>query len=137
MRAEEHERHRRPSTGTSQHHMTKSRFPLCTVNGAVVRREGLILTWGGLVGRRSSVARQAAALLEETPAVEPGEKSAEIIVVEENEPESMKLSKMAGWSHFDEGLNVDREGQYSDPETPPRRRLQARPGQAVSGLERV
>ena len=117
--------------------MTKSRFPLCTVNGAVVRREGLILTWGGLVGRRSSVARQAAALLEETPAVEPGEKSAEIIVVEENEPESMKLSKMAGWSHFDEGLNVDREGQYSDPETPPRRRLQARPGQAVSGLERV
>ena len=75
-----------------------------------------------------------------------------VAVVEENEPESVKLSKIAGGTHFDEGprrrwgivgvggwasRNVDREGQSSDPETPPRRRLQARPGQAVSGLERV
>jgi len=74
-RAEEHERHRRPSTGTSQHHMTKSRFPLCMVNGAVVRREGLILTWGDLAGRRLRVTGAAQAW--ETALVEPGEKSAE------------------------------------------------------------
>jgi hypothetical protein len=49
--------------------------------------------------------------------VEPGEKSAEAIVIEGNEPESVKLSKIAGWSHFDEGPNVDREGRDSDPGT--------------------
>ena len=92
--------------------MTKSRFPLCTVNGAVVRREGLILTWGGLVGRRFRAT--GAARVWETAFVEPGEKSAEVIVVEENEPESVKLSKTAGWPHFDEGRNVNREGSYSD-----------------------
>ena len=46
-----------------------------------------------------------------------GEKSAEVIVIEENEPESVKLSKIAGWPHFDEGLNVNREGSYSDSRT--------------------
>jgi len=105
------------------------------VNGAVVRREGLILTWGDLAGRRLRVTGAAQAW--ETALVEPGEKSAEVIVVEENEPESVKLSKIAGGTHFDEGPNVDREGQSTDPETQSRRRLQARPGRAVSGLERV
>jgi len=35
--------------------------------------------------------------------VVPGEQSAEAIVVEANEPESAKLGKIAGGSHFDEG----------------------------------
>ena len=84
--------------------MTKSSFPLCMVNGAVVRREGLILTWGDLAGRRSRAT--GAARVRETACVEPGEKSAEVIVVEENEPESVQLSKIAGGPHFDEGRNT-------------------------------
>ena len=122
-RAEEHEPHKRPSAGTSQHHMTKSSFSLRTVNAAVVRREGLILTWGDLAGRRPRAT--GAVRTRETAGVEPGEKSAEVIVIEENEPESVKLSKVAGWSHFDEGRNVDREGRDSDPGTSTSRRLKS------------
>src|SRR5438067_12929202 len=70
-RAEEHERHKRPSAGMSQHHMTKSCFPLRMVNGAVARREGLILTWGELAGRRFRATGAAPA--RETAPVEPGE----------------------------------------------------------------
>ena len=135
MRAEEHERHKRPSTGTSQHHMTKSSFPLCRVNGAVVRREGLILTWGDLAGRRLRAA--GAAPSRETAAVEPGEKSAETVVVEEHEPESVKLSKIAGGPHFDEGLNVDREGSHSDPGTHQLRRLKPDRAESQRGAGRV
>jgi len=56
-----------------------------------VHREGLILTWGDLAGRRSRAT--GAAPSGETPAVEFGEKSAEVIVLEENEPESVQLGK--------------------------------------------
>jgi hypothetical protein len=135
MRAEEHERHIRPSAGTSQHHMTKSRFQLRTVNDAVVHHEGLILTWGELAGRRSRAI--GAAQLGETPAVEPGEQSAEAIVVEVNEPESAKLSKIAGWSHFDEGLNVDREGNHSDPGPQKLRHLKPDRAESQRGARRV
>ena len=117
--------------------MTKSRFSLRTVNAAVVRREGLILTWGDLAGRRSQAERPAAAPLEETPAVEPGEKSAEVIVIEENEPESVKLSTIAGWPHFDEGRNVDREGRDSDPGTLKPRRLKSEQTEPWRGTGRV
>ena len=137
LRAEEHEPHKRPSAGTSQHHMTKSSFSLRTVNAAVVQREGLILTWGDLAGRRPQAGRPAAVRARETAFVEPGEKSAEAIVVEENEPESVKLSKTAGGPHFDEGLNVDREGRDSDPGTQTVWRHQARPGRATRGAGRV
>ena len=134
-RAEEHERHSRPSAGTSQHHMTKSRFPLRTVNGEVVRREGLILTSGDLAGRRSRATGAAPA--RETALMEPGEKSAEAIVVEDNEPESEKLSKIAGGSHFDEGPNVIREGSYSDPRTQQLRRLKPDRAESQRGTRRV
>ncbi len=115
--------------------MTKSSFPLCTVDGAVVRREGLILTWGDLAGRRQR--ETGAARTRETASVEPGEKSAEVIVVEENEPESVKLSKDAGWSHFDEGSNVDREGSYSDSGTPELRRYKSDQTEPRCGTRRV
>src|SRR5215210_2342497 len=76
VRAEEHEPHQRPSAWTSQHHMAKSSFQARTVNAAVVHREGLILTWGELAGRRSPVARPAAAPARETAPVASGEQSA-------------------------------------------------------------
>src|SRR5215210_8063662 len=77
--------------------------------------KALILTSGDLAGRR--LRATGAAQTRETAAVEFGEKSAEVIVIEENEPESVKLSKIAGGPHFDEGLNVNREGSYSDSRT--------------------
>lgn len=117
--------------------MTKSSFSLRTVNAAVVRREGLILTWGDLAGRRPQAGRPAAAPTRETACVEPGEKSAEAIVVEDHEPESVKLSKVAGWSHFDEGLNVDREGRDSDPGTLNPRRLKSDQTEPWRGTGRV
>jgi hypothetical protein len=117
--------------------MTKSCFLLRTVNGAVVHREGSILTQGELAGRRSPAARQAAARPGETPAVVPGEQSAEAIVVEVNEPESAKLSKIAGGSHFDEGLNVDREGNHSDPGPQKLRHLKPDRAESQRGARRV
>jgi hypothetical protein len=117
--------------------MTKSSFSLCRVNAAVVQREGLILTSGDLVGRRSQAERPAAARARETASVEPGEKSAEVIVIEANEPESVKLSKIAGGSHFDEGPNVDRAGRDSDPGTLQPRRLKSDQTEPWSGTGRV
>ena len=114
--------------------MTKSRFPRCRVNGAVVHREGLILTWGDLAGQRSRVTGTAPA--RETAPVEFGEKSAEVIVLEENEPESVQLGK-AGRSHFEEGLNVDREGSYADPGTHKLRRLKPDRAESQRGARRV
>lgn len=107
MRAEEHKRHKRLSAGTSSHNRTKSRFQLRRVNGAVVHRNGLILTWGELVGRRSRKA--GAAQSGKTPPVEPDEQSAETIVLEANEL-GLVTSGQPGWPHFKEGLNVNREG---------------------------
>ena len=115
--------------------MTKSRFSLRTVNAAVVRREGLILTWGDLAGRRPRAT--GAVRARETAPVEPGEKSAKAIVIEENEPESVKLSKIAGWPHFDEGLNVDREGRDSDSGTSKLRRLKSDQTEPRCGAGRV
>lgn len=137
LRAEEYEPHGRPSAGTSQHHMTKSSFSLRAVNAAVVQREGLILTRGDPAGRRPRAGRPAAVRARETASVEPGEKSAEAIVVEENEPESVTLSKEAGGSHFDEGLNVNREGRDSDPGTSKLRRLKSDQTEPWCGAARI
>jgi hypothetical protein len=115
--------------------MTKSRFPPRTVNGAVVRREGLILTSGDLAGRRPW--ETGAAPVRETAPEEPGEKSAEAIVIEENEPESVKLSKIAGWPHFDEGRNVNREGSHADSRTHMLRRLKPDRAESRRGTRRV
>ena len=134
-RAEEHERHRRPSAGTSPHHRTKSRFPLRTVNGAVVRREGLILTSGELAGRRSRATGAAPARA--TAPVAPGEQSAEIVVLEVHEPESAKLSKIAGRTHFEEGLNVNREGSYAELVTQKLRCLKPDRAESQRGTRRV
>ena len=97
----------------------------------------LLLQQANLVGRRPQAERQAAARTRETAFVEPGEKSAEAIVVEENEPESAKLSKEAGWPHFDEGLNVDREGRDSEPGTSKLRRLKSEQTELRRGTGRV
>ena len=113
--------------------MAKSSFPPGRVNAAVVRCEGLILTSGELAGRRPR--ETGAAPARETAPAEPGEQSAEAIVIEEHEPESVKLSKIAGWPHFDEGLNVNREGSYSDPRTQHVAALEARPGRAATRSE--
>src|SRR5215210_6506448 len=97
--------------------------------------KALILTSGDLAGRR--LRATGAAQTRETAAVEFGEKSAEVIVIEENEPESVKLSKIAGWPHFDEGLNVNREGSYSDPGTQKLRRLKPDRAEPQRGTGRV
>src|SRR5215210_6779198 len=81
---------------------------LCSAKGSFLPRES---------SPRRRLRTTGAAQTRETAAVEFGEKSAEVIVIEENEPESVKLSKIAGRPHFDEGLNVNREGSYSDSRT--------------------
>jgi len=99
-----------------------------------VQGEGLILPWGELAGWRSRAT--GAAPSGETPAVEFGEQSAEVIVLEANEPESVQLGK-TGRSHFEEGLNVNREGSYADPGTHKLRRLKPDRAKSQRGAGRV
>lgn len=87
-----------------------------------------------LAGRRSRAT--GAAPLGETLAVVPGEQSAEIIVIEANEPESVQLGK-TGWPHFEEGSNVNREGSHADPGTHLLRRLKPDRAKSQRGAGRV
>jgi len=139
MRAEEHERHRRPSAGISQHHMTKSRFPSAQGKwrGSASRRSHSYLGRAG----REAVARFRSRVGDEPEPAQgwtrdsrrtgaggsavggdPGGGARRAVSRDRSnsKPTSRranKLGKIAGGLTLSEGSNVDRGGYHSDPGT--------------------